>query len=270
MYQLRKVIPLGGALGVLGERQTGILIAIAAVTMLLGPLVAAGSDALLARLARPAEREPDDFSEARGSVLLIGFGRFGQLVSQCLLAQEIDVTIIDRDPEMIRQAGRFGFKVYYGDGTRLDVLRAAGTTKARLVAICVDDRDAASRIVDLVRAEFPGTALYVRSYDRRHSLKLIAQGVDFELRETYESALAFGRETLAALGLDPERALEVAEFVRRRDLDLLALQQAEGISAGLDLLHTTMVQEPLSKPAGEAKPLNPEAQDIVRRRPAAE
>jgi glutathione-regulated potassium-efflux system protein KefB len=264
------LIPLGGALGVLGERQTGILIAIAAVTMLLGPLVAAGSDALLARLARPAEREPDDFSEARGSVLLIGFGRFGQLVSQCLLAQEIDVTIIDRDPEMIRQAGRFGFKVYYGNGTRLDVLRAAGTTKARLVAICVDDRDAASRIVDLVRAEFPGTALYVRSYDRRHSLKLIAQGVDFELRETYESALAFGRETLAALGLDPERTLEVAEFVRRRDLDLLALQQAEGISAGLDLLHTTMVQEPLSKPAGEAKPLNPEAQDIVRRRPAAE
>jgi glutathione-regulated potassium-efflux system protein KefB len=264
------LIPLGGALGVLGERQTGILIAIAAVTMLLGPLVAAGSDALLARLARPAEREPDDFSEARGSVLLIGFGRFGQLVSQCLLAQEIDVTIIDRDPEMIRQAGRFGFKVYFGNGTRLDVLRAAGTTKARLVAICVDDRDAASRIVDLVRAEFPGTALYVRSYDRRHSLKLIAQGVDFELRETYESALAFGRETLAALGLDPERTLEVAEFVRRRDLDLLALQQAEGISAGLDLLHTTMVQEPLSKPAGEAKPLNPEAQDIVRRRPAAE
>jgi glutathione-regulated potassium-efflux system protein KefB len=142
------LIPLGGALGVLGERQTGILIAIAAVTMLLGPLVAAGSDALLARLARPAEREPDDFSEARGSVLLIGFGRFGQLVSQCLLAQEIDVTIIDRDPEMIRQAGRFGFKVYYGDGTRLDVLRAAGTTKARLVAICVDDRDAASRIIN--------------------------------------------------------------------------------------------------------------------------
>ena len=141
------LIPLGGALGVLGERQTGILIAIAAVTMLLGPLVAAGSDALLARLALPAEREPDDFSEARGSVLLIGFGRFGQLVSQCLLAQEIDVTIIDRDPEMIRQAGRFGFKVYYGDGTRLDVLRAAGTTRARLVVICVDDRDAASRIV---------------------------------------------------------------------------------------------------------------------------
>jgi glutathione-regulated potassium-efflux system protein KefB len=259
------LIPLGGTLGVLADRQTGIIVALAAVTMLLGPLAAAATDVLLARRAQPTEREPDDFSEAHGSVLLIGFGRFGQLVSQCLLAQEIDVTIIDHDPEMIRQAGRFGFKIYYGDGTRLDVLRAAGTTSARLVAICVNDRDAASRIVDLVQVEFPGTALYVRSYDRRHSLKLIAQGVDFELRETYESALAFGRETLAALGLDPERAMGVAEFVRRRDLDRLALQQAEGISAGTDLLHTTMVQEPLSKPVGEAQPLNPEAHDIMSR-----
>jgi glutathione-regulated potassium-efflux system protein KefB len=216
------------------------------------------------------ERDADDFAEARGSVLVIGWGRFGQIVSQCLLAEGIEVTAIDSDAEMIRQAGRFGFKVYYGDGTRLDVLRAAGAIKARLVAVCVDNRDAASRIVDLIRTEFPGSELYVRSYDRRHSLQLIAKGVSFELRETYESALAFGRKTLEALGLDPERALAVEEFVRRRDLDRLVLQQAEGIAAGKDLLHTTMVQEPLSKPAREARPLNPEAQDLVRPRPAAE
>jgi glutathione-regulated potassium-efflux system protein KefB len=264
------LIPLGGSLAVLDQRQTGLLIAIAAVTMLLGPLVATQSDALLRRFMRPAERDADDFAEARGSVLVIGWGRFGQIVSQCLLAEGIDVTTIDSNPEMIRQAGRFGFKVYYGDGTRLEVLRAAGANKARVAAVCVDNRDAASRIVDLMRAEFPGTELYVRSFDRRHSLQLIAKGVNFELRETYESALAFGRKTLEALGLDPERALAVEEFVRRRDLDRLALQQAEGISAGMDLLHTSMLQEPLSKPAGEAKPLNPEAQEIVRGRPAAE
>jgi monovalent cation:proton antiporter-2 (CPA2) family protein len=264
------LIPLGAALGMLADRQAGLLLAIAAVTMLIGPLVASGSEALIRRLPRPAEPEPDDFSGARGSVLVIGFGRFGQLVCQCLLAEGIAVTTIDRDPEMIRQAGRFGFRVYYGDGTRLDVLRAAGTTKARLVAVCVDDRDAASRIVDLVQAEFPGTLLYVRSFDRRHSLALIAKGVEFELRETYESALRFGRQTLEALGLDSERAAEVEEFVRKRDLERLALQQAEGITAGSDLMHGIMVQEPLSKPAGEAKPLNPETQEIVRRRPAAE
>ena len=264
------LIPLAGSLGMLDQRQGGCLIAIAALTMLLGPLVATSSDALVRRLVRPAQRDADDFAGARGSVLIIGWGRFGQIVSQCLLADGIEVTTIDSDPEMIRQAGRFGFKVYYGDGTRLEVLRAAGAIEARLIAVCIDNRDAASRIVDLIRAEFPGTELYVRSYDRRHSLQLIAKGVSFELRETYESALAFGRRTLERLGLDPARALAVEEFVRRRDLDRLALQQAEGISAGMDLLHSSMVQEPLSEPAGEARPLNPEAQEIVRSRPSAE
>jgi monovalent cation:proton antiporter-2 (CPA2) family protein len=261
------LIPLGGSLGVLDARQASILTAIAAITMLLGPLVATFTETLLRRLNPPDTREPDDFSEARGSVLVIGFGRFGQIVSQCLLAEDIDVTTIDNDPEMIQDAGGFGFKVYYGDGTRLDVLRAAGAGEARLVAVCIDNRQAASRIVDLVRAEFPGTKLYVRSYDRRHTLQLIAKGVDFELRETYESALVFGRSTLEALGLDSERAAATEQFVRARDLDRLAVQQAEGLSAGTDLLSTRMVHEPLSTPAREVKPLNPEAEEIISRPP---
>jgi monovalent cation:proton antiporter-2 (CPA2) family protein len=261
------LIPLGGSLGVLDARQASILTAIAAITMLLGPLVATFTEKLLHRLSRPDTREPDDFSEARGSVLVIGFGRFGQIVSQCLLAEDIDVTTIDNDPEMIQDAAGFGFKVYYGDGTRLDVLRAAGAGEARLVAVCIDNRQAASRIVDLVRAEFPGTKLYVRSYDRRHTLQLITKGVDFELRETYESALVFGRSTLEALGLDSERAAATEQFVRARDLDRLAVQQAEGLSAGTDLLNTRMVHEPLSTPAREVKPLNPEAEEIISRPP---
>ncbi len=259
------LIPLGGALGVLDQRQLSLLTAIAAMTMLFGPLVATMTDVLLRRLARPAEREPDDFSDARGSVLVVGFGRFGQIVSQCLLAEGIDVTTIDNDPEMMESAARFGFKVYYGDGTRLDVLRAAGAGDARLIAVCVDDPETASYIVDLVHAEFPGGKLYVRSFDRRHTLQLIAKGVDFELRETFESALVFGRKTLEALGLDSERAAAVEDFVRARDLDRLALQQAEGVSAGLDLLRTRMVHEPFSKPEREVTPLNPEAQEIIER-----
>jgi glutathione-regulated potassium-efflux system protein KefB len=259
------LIPLGASLGVLDARQASILTAIAAITMLLGPLVATLTDALLQRFTQPDEQEADDFSEARGAVLVIGFGRFGQIVSQCLLAEGIDVTTIDNDPEMIQQAARFGFKVFYGDGTRLDVLRAAGAVEVRLIAICVNVREDASRIVDLVHANFPGTKIYVRSFDRRHSLQLIDKGVDFELRETYESALLFGRRTLEGLGLDPDRASEVEEFVRRRDLERLVLQQAEGIGAGLDLLRKQMTQEPLSKPVREVKPLNPEAQEIVRR-----
>jgi voltage-gated potassium channel Kch len=171
---------------------------------------------------------------------------------------------------MIQQAARFGFRVYYGDGTRLDVLRAASTAETRLIAVCVNNREHASRIVDIVRAEFPGMRLYVRSFDRRHSLQLIDKGVDFEVRETYESALKFGRHTLEALGLAPERAAAIEDFVRGRDLDRLALQQAEGIAAGADLLRTTMVQEPLSKPSRAGEAVNPEAKDIIARTPAAE
>ncbi len=259
------LIPLGGSLGVLDARQASILTAIAAITMLLGPLVATLTETLLRRFKPLDAREPDDFSDARGSVLVIGFGRFGQIVSQCLLAEAIDVTTIDNDPEMIQDAAGFGFKVYYGDGTRLDVLRAAGAGDARLIAVCIDNREAASRVVDLVQAEFPGTKLYVRSFDRRHTLQLIAKGVDFELRETYESALVFGRSTLEALGIDSERAAATEQFVRSRDLDLLAVQQAEGLSAGADLLRTRMVHEPLSTPAREVKPLNPEAEEIISR-----
>src|SRR5258708_396819 len=195
------LIPLGSSLGVLDPRQASILTAIAATTMLLGPLVATLTDGLVRRFSGSDSRQPDDFSDAGGSVLVIGFGRFGQIVSQCLLAEGVDVTAIDNDPDMLENAALFGFKVYYGDGTRLDVLRAAGAGEARLIAICIDDPEAASRVVDLGQAQFPAAKLYVRSFDRRPRLQLLAKGVHFELRETHESALVFGRKTLDALGL---------------------------------------------------------------------
>ena len=258
------LIPLGVSIGALTATQGNLFAGIAAVTMLLGPPTASLTDALINRFARKGEPEAANFAGVRGAILLIGFGRFGQIVAQCLLAQGVDVTAIDNDPEMIQAATRFGFKVYYGDGARLDVLRAAGAANVRMVAICVNDPESALRIVDLVRAEFPGVALFVRSYDRRHSLRLIAKGVDLELRETFESALAFGRRALEGLGLNPERAQEVEDFVRARDLDRLAVQQAEGVSAGLELWQARLVQpEPLSAPRREAKSLNPQGEDII-------
>jgi glutathione-regulated potassium-efflux system protein KefB len=255
------LLPLGVAIGAISAAQGSLFGAIAAVTMLIATPVASLTETVINRLGRKNKRPADDFDGVRGSILLIGFGRFGQIVAQCLLAEGVDVTTIDNDPEMIEAAGRFGFKVYYGDGSRLDVLRAAGANEARVIAVCIDEPDTALRIVDLVRAEFPGTILYVRSYDRRHSLRLISKGVDFELRDTFESALVFGRHALEALGLDAERAQAIEEFVRRRDLDRLALQEAQGLSAGLELLQTRLVQpEPLSEPRHEAQSLNPAAE----------
>jgi glutathione-regulated potassium-efflux system protein KefB len=257
------LIPLGVALSLLTPAQGSLLAAIAAVTMLIGPPFAVLTDILIERLSARDEREPDDFADARGSVLVIGFGRFGQIASQCLIAEGLDVTAIDNNPEMIASASSFGFRVYYGDGRRLDVLRAARTDDIRLIAVCVDDPEAANVIVNLVKLEFPGCKLYVRSYDRRHTLNLIAKGVDYEMRETFESALAFGGKTLEGLGFDPDRATAVVEFVRQRDHERLVLQEAGGVGAGMDLLQTRMVHEPLSTPRRKAEALNAEAEDII-------
>jgi glutathione-regulated potassium-efflux system protein KefB len=257
------LLPLGTSLGILSATQGSLLSAIAAITLLIGPPFATLMETVVRRATSREQREADDFSGTSPSVLVIGFGRFGQIVSQHLLAEEVDVTAIDLDAEMVQVAGRFGFKVYYGDGTRLDVLRAAGLEKARLIAICIDNQDATNRIVDLVQAEFPGTKIFARSYDRGHTLQLLARNVDYELRETFESAMRFGRETLVALGIDPDRAAIVEDFIRTRDHERVAVQQAEGIYAGLDLLRKRPTMAPFSEPTHDAQPLNEAAGEII-------
>jgi glutathione-regulated potassium-efflux system protein KefB len=257
------LLPIGVSLALLSAKEASLVAAIAAITMLLGPLVATATEKLLRRQPK-AEQEADDFSDASGAVLIIGFGRFGQIVSQCFLTQGVDVTAIDSDSEMIDAAGRFGFKVYYGDGRRLDVLRAAGAGRVPLIAICVNERETATHIVDLVNEQFPDTKLYVRSYDRTHTLDLIKRGVNFELRETLESALSFGRAALEGLGVDAELAAAVEDDVRRRDLERLALQQAGGLLVGTDIWLRKPRPEPLVIPGRRARGINPEAETIIR------
>ncbi len=200
-----------------------------------------------------------------GSVLLIGFGRFGQVTSQLLLARGVDVTIIDTDIEMIQSAGTFGFKVYYGDGTRLDVLQASGAGSARAIAVCTDVRGITDRIVELCKHEFPQAKLLARSYDREHSLKLINAGVDYQVRETFESALIFGTAALTELGIAEDDAREVAAEIRQRDGERFALEMAaQDSSAGLGLLFGNDPEHapkptPFTTPQRESRVLNPEA-----------
>jgi len=261
------LLPIGLTLGVVSAAQSSFVVALAAVTMLVGPLFATLTDRWLARrYIEEQEYELDGLAKTHGAVLIVGFGRFGQIVSQCLSGEELDVTVIDTDTEMIQAAGRFGFKVYYGDGTRLDVLRAAHADKARLIAVCVDKGETAERIVDIVKANFPLTKLYVRSYDRTTTLALRARDVDFEIRETFESAIAFGRATLEELGRDQETVDSTIEDVRTRDRDRLALQQAGGLYAGLEKIRPKVQPTPLAEPKRTARALNPEAEDAIRRK----
>jgi glutathione-regulated potassium-efflux system protein KefB len=211
--------------GIFDARINAVMTAAVIISMALTPLVVIAAR----RFIPAAEQSMDGVERAEGltgSVLIVGFGRFGQVVSQSLLARGIDISIIDIDTEMIRVAGDFGFKVYYGDGTRLDMLRASGAAEANAIAVCVEDRRAADRIVEIVKAEFPMTMLLVRAFDREHALRLTRAGVDYQLRETFESALAFGEQALLRLGVPEDEAADIKDFVRRRDGERFALEMA--------------------------------------------
>lgn len=233
----------------ISEATASFLIAIVTLSMMLTPLTTWLGRRLSAEANGDEEVLDEDFAGAGASVLMIGFSRFGQMTAQVLLSSGTDVTIIDSSAERIRTAEAFGFRIYFGSGLRKDVLEAAGIRKTRLVAICTNKRETTDRIVDLIRADFPNVRLYVRAYDRSHALSLRARGVDYEIRETVESALAFGRATLDALGIEDELADRITEDVRRRDLARLKLQEAEGFYAGTDMITNRVVTpEPLVKP----------------------
>jgi CPA2 family monovalent cation:H+ antiporter-2/glutathione-regulated potassium-efflux system protein KefB len=221
--------------GLLSAENNAILNAIVILSMGLTPLLVILHDRLkpAATISTEGLEGPDGLS---GSVLVIGFGRFGQVVCQPLLARKCTITIIDNDPGMIRAAETFGFKVWFGDGTRRDILEAAGAATARAIVIATDKPEVTTRIAKLAHHEFPNAAILARAWDRAHSLELIKEGIDHQMRETFHSALALGGEVLEVLGVDPEEIAELADLVRRRDAERLALQTAGDIYAGRSLV----------------------------------
>src|ERR1700754_578919 len=240
--------------------------AIVVLSMALAPLLVQ----IVRRLPVRQEPKPMDGIDTplnlSRSVLIIGFGRFGQVVSQSLLARDVDVTVIDTDIEMIQAASDFGFKIYYGDGTRLDVLSAAGAEHAKVIAICVERRDTANSIVEVVNERFPQASLVVRSYDREHSLHLVTRGVKIHVRETFESALNAGMLTLREIGVPLEEASHIAETVRRRDAKRFEKERSgvDWATAGAMSFTKRAHPTPFIKPRHESKALNDEAEAAAK------
>ena len=246
--------------GVVPGEVNAAMTAVVVLSMALTPLATLATRGARKRAAASMDGvEPA--SGQSGSVLIIGFGRFGQVMSQSLLARDVDVTIIDSDVDMIRSAASFGFKVYYGDGTRLDVLRASGAGSARAIAVCVDDAGAADRIVELAKGAFPQARLLVRAYDRPHKLKLVAAGVDVAIRETFAAALQFGEAALRELDVDPEEAARVTAEVRKLEVERFELERMAGIDAGAGMIRTNTGPRPtpLTTPRRQARVLGPDA-----------
>jgi len=258
------------SVGIIDTPTNAIFTSTVIISMVLTPFICMGVRGLLpeAPLSMEGVEAPDGLS---GNVLIIGFGRFGQIVSQPLLARGFEVSTIDTDVEMIQAASTFGFKVYYGDGTRLDILHAAGAGHAQAILICVDNTETAVRIAELVKAEFPLVPVLARSFDRGASLELIKAGVDYEIRETVESAFSFGQATLRKLGVPETEADEIMEDVRRRDEERLELQIAGGIYAGTQLLRGNQpVPTPLTPPKKSGTAGNAEAAAVLERTSAGE
>lgn len=239
--------------------------AMVVLSMALTPVAAILAKKILS-LEKPDLQGTEEVRDRSSSGLIIGFGRFGQVVSQLLLARNMDITIIDSNPERIRNASKFGFQIYYGDGSRLDVLRASGAEKVCFVAICIDDKKVANKIVQLIKNEFPQAKVLVRAYDRIHARELVLAGSDYQIRETFESALLFGQQALRAAEVLEDDIIAIAEDIRRRDAERFAVETAQGssdYSSIKDLLHSNRpIPNPLIEPKRQTKILNSEGQNL--------
>jgi glutathione-regulated potassium-efflux system protein KefB len=224
------------------------LTAIVVLSMALTPLVVLAHK----RWAPRAKPSMDGVDVAQGltpQVLIIGFGRVGQIASQGVLAKGAGISIIDTDTQVIRDAQAYGFKVYFGDGCRADVLRAAGAHQACAIMVCIDDKAAATRIAELAKAEFPNARVLVRAFDREHALELLKADVDFQIRETFESAMLMSHAAVLALGASTEEADDILRDVRRRDSERLDLELAGGRFAGRALILSNVVTPSSHSPA---------------------
>ncbi|HUL96012.1 MAG TPA: glutathione-regulated potassium-efflux system protein KefC [Usitatibacter sp.] len=187
-----------------------------ALSMATTPLLLIAHDKLMGARAK-AEREPDTITD-EGPVIIAGFGRFGQIVGRLLLASGVRPVVLDHDADQVASLRKFGFQVFYGDATRLDLLEAAGARQARLLVNAIDDVEASLALVDRVRANFPSLAIVSRARNVSHYYELRFRGVDVVERETFESALKAGRATLEKLGVDRFRAKQLADAFRRHNV----------------------------------------------------
>lgn len=211
--------------------------AVVTLSMATTPFLMRLVDRLEAREERGGEGFDGPERSPETSVIVVGYGRFGQTVAQMLMAKKVGVTLIDKTPTLIETADEFGTKVYYGDGLRIDLLRTAGAETAKAILFCNDNqdgdlnRDAVARVLEA----FPQASVMVRVFDRRHLMEFSSLDLSFAQRELFESAVAMGKRALRAVGIEPGEIDRVDREYRIRDCERLERQSATGdLHAGDD------------------------------------
>jgi glutathione-regulated potassium-efflux system ancillary protein KefC len=212
------VFGVAGQAAVLPGEWGGRLTLTVALSMAATPFILLVRDKVAARRAQDRAQAYDEIGDEGAQVIVCGFGRFGQVVGRLLLASGVPTTILDQDPDQVESLRRFGFRVFYGDATRTDLLEAAGARKARLLVNAIDDVDTNLRLIDAVRHEFPTLKILSRARNLTHWLALRERGIAEPERETFEGALVMARRALEALGVRPYEARERADRFRRHNV----------------------------------------------------
>ena len=216
------VFQAGAGANVLPAQTASLLIGAVAVSMLVSPLLLVAIDKLLLpRWAKLGKTELEEISEPQEApVLIAGFGRYGQIIARVMLAQGIPCTVLDHDAEMIEAARSFGYRVFYGDASRLDLLRTAGAAGAKILVLAVDDVAQSLEIVDLAQEHFKNLRIVARARDVTHWNQLRDRGVLLVEREMFESSLRSARSVLELLGHGAHEARQTAMRFRQHNLEL--------------------------------------------------
>jgi glutathione-regulated potassium-efflux system ancillary protein KefC len=206
---------------VIAPRWGELLVLMVAVSMALTPLAVMAGNRISKAMYSPAPPPPDEIEPAGARVIIAGFGRVGQIAGRLLMASGIKVTVLDNDPDLIDMLRRFGFRVFYGDATRLDLLQAAEAGKAKLLINAIDDMEASLKLTDLVKQYFPELKVVARARNLTHVYELRSRGIDLIERETFESALVMGQWALEQMGVASETAERAR--IKFRDHNLATL-----------------------------------------------
>ena len=236
-WRLAFALPAGGefafVLFILAARQqlldartADLLVLAVTLSMMLGPLLLIVYEAFATRWLLPPQRPYDAIDAHETPVIIAGFGRFGQIVGRVLRVKGIPFTALDSSQTHVDFVRRFGNEVYYGDASRLDLLRAAGAASARFLVLAIDDTEASTRTAVLVREQFPNLRIFARARSRQHVFALMDAGVENIVRETYGSSLELATSILEALGETPAAAREAVRRFRAHDEATLAKQYA--------------------------------------------
>lgn len=208
---------------VIDSQQLALLLVSVSLSMMTTPLLMKLLDRWLAKAlnTQTVSEEQPHVEDDEPQVIIVGFGRFGQIVGRLLSANKVRITVLERDPNQVSFLRRYGYKVYYGDATQLELLRAAGAAQADSIVIAADDHEANMQIVHLCQEHFPQLQILARARGRVEAHALLSAGVTLFSRETFSSALELGKKALVTTGMHPHRAYRAQQYFKRLDMQML-------------------------------------------------